>query len=111
MRLRIINTDGSDFDIIEFQKWSDLERVQKMMEADGFKTQVLNPYDATVLNDRFVVDIEVDGIDTRDAPDFCDAYISDAYWFDTDEPLSEDELEELNEDTTLIYERVLQQLY
>lgn len=41
-------------------------------------------------------DIEVEGIDTRDYPDFCDAYISFATY--DGEVMSEEQLEELNED-------------
>ena len=44
------------------------------------------------LNDRLVVDVEIDGIDSRDYPDFCDAYFCSAYYGDTGEALSEDDL-------------------
>ena len=49
------------------------------------------------LNGREVVDVEVDGVDTRDYPDFCDAYFSYAVWEDTGEELTDEELEELTE--------------
>ena len=49
------------------------------------------------LNGRDVVDVEVDGIDTSDYPDFCDAYFSRAVYNDTGEELTESELEELAE--------------
>ena len=45
-----------------------------------------------ILNNRLVVDVEVDGIDTRDYPDFCDAYFCSAYYGDTGEALSDDDL-------------------
>ena len=60
---------------------------------------------------RRICDIEVDGIDYSDAPDFCDAYISAATWEDTGEPLTEAELEELNEDSDFVYEQVQKYLY
>ena len=60
---------------------------------------------------RYPIDIEVQGIDTRDYPDFCDAYISSAVWSDTLEELTEDELEELNQDGQLVYECVIEKLY
>ena len=41
--------------------------------------------------------IEVDGIDTTDYPDFCDAYIESAYHVDGD-ALTDDELEALLDD-------------
>jgi hypothetical protein len=49
------------------------------------------------LNGRPVVDAEVDGIDSRDYPDFCDAYFSYAIYADTGNELSEDELDTLRE--------------
>ena len=60
---------------------------------------------------RNITDIEVEDIDTRDAPDFCDAYIATAHWEDTGESLSNDELEALNQDGDLVYEATMLQLY
>ena len=60
---------------------------------------------------RSITDIEVEDIDTRDAPDFCDAYIANACWEDTGESLSNDELEALNQDGDLVYEATMLQLY
>jgi hypothetical protein len=62
-------------------------------------------------NGRSITDIEVEDIDTRDAPDFCDAYIATAHWEDTGESLSNDELEALNQDGDLVYEATMLQLY
>jgi hypothetical protein len=47
---------------------------------------------------RRVVDVEVDGVDSRDYPDFCDAYFSYAIFEDTKEALSDEELEQLAEE-------------
>ena len=60
---------------------------------------------------RSITDIEVEDIDTRDAPDFCDAYIANACWEDTGEELSVAELEELNDDGDLVYKATMLQLY
>ncbi|NBX97984.1 hypothetical protein EBQ81_03930 [bacterium] len=47
--------------------------------------------------------IEIEGIDGRDYPDFSDAFVSKASW-DNGEPLSEDKLNELqNQHSDLIY--------
>ena len=46
---------------------------------------------------RDLVDVEIDGIDSRDYPDFCDAYFSHAVYADTLEHLTDDELEELTD--------------
>jgi len=48
------------------------------------------------LNGRKVIDMEVDGVDSRDFPDFADAYFSYACYEDGT-PLTDDELEELSE--------------
>jgi hypothetical protein len=50
-----------------------------------------------LLNGRKVVDAEVDGIDSSDYPDFCDAYFSSAYYDDTGEQLSDQDLEKLQD--------------
>jgi hypothetical protein len=47
------------------------------------------------LNGRTVTDVEIDGVDPKDYPDFCDAYFSHAIYADTKEPLSDEELETL----------------
>ena len=60
---------------------------------------------------RPIADIEIDGIDHADAPDFADAYISHAIWADTLEPLTDDELETLNEDGSFVHEEVQKWIY
>lgn len=45
-----------------------------------------------LLNGRPVVDVAVDGVDSRDYPDFCDAYFCSAFYEDTGEALSDDDL-------------------
>jgi hypothetical protein len=54
--------------------------------------------------------LKVDGIDTKDYPDFCDAYICDGYYLDGT-PLSDDDLDELSQDGHLVYELVYNKLY
>ena len=54
--------------------------------------------------------IEVDDIDINDYPDFSDAYISSARWSDG-EYLTDQELDDLNEDRDLVYEYVLKTIY
>jgi hypothetical protein len=54
---------------------------------------------------------DVDGIDTRDYPDFCDAYISWAVWKDGTE-LTDAELDALNDDhRDFIHEAVYDRLF
>ena len=52
------------------------------------------------LNNVNVIDVEVDGLDMKDYPDFCDAYISEARFADTKQPLTDDKLYELQEQNT-----------
>ena len=60
---------------------------------------------------RTIVDVEVEDIEESDYPDFCDAWISAARWDDTGTPLSEPELEELNDNKDLVYDAVMKVLY
>ncbi len=63
------------------------------------------------MNYEQIEDIEVEGIDFSDYPDFCDAFIASATWEDTGEALNEAELEELNEDGDFVYNAVINRLY
>lgn len=56
------------------------------------------------------INIEIDGIDSRDYPDFVDAYISYAE-HDNGEPLTDDELDALNEDSSFVYEQVINKFF
>ena len=49
------------------------------------------------VNNRKVVDVEVDGVDPNDYPDFSDAYFSRAMFEDTGEELNELEMELLTQ--------------
>lgn len=54
-------------------------------------------------------DIELDGIDTNDYPDFCDAFIASATYDGRE--MTEDELAELNENSSYIYELVMEHIF
>lgn len=56
-----------------------------------------------------IEDVEVDGIDTRDYPDFCDAFIASATYKGRD--MTETELERLNEDSSYVYDCVQERLF
>ena len=63
------------------------------------------------LNGRAVVDATVDGIDTKDYPDFCDAYFDSAVYEDGT-ALTDDELIQLTDDNPeLLNEMVYDTLY
>lgn len=63
--------------------------------------------------DRDLININslvVDGIDTRDYPDFCDAYFCEGFYLDGTE-LPEEVLEELSRNGELMNEKVFDTLY
>lgn len=53
--------------------------------------------------------IRFDGIETSDYPDFCDAYISDANY--NGEPMTDEQLQELNDDADFVHERLMDHLF
>jgi hypothetical protein len=56
-----------------------------------------------------IENLEVEDIDTRDYPDFCDAYIG--YAEIDGREATEEELDELNEDRDFVYELVWERLF
>ena len=56
-----------------------------------------------------ISNVFVDGIDSNDYPDFCDAYIESADYDNRE--MTEDELEILNEETEFISEHVFSQIF
>jgi hypothetical protein len=64
------------------------------------------------LNDREIVDLEVEDISMRDYPDFCDAYVSYAVWADTKKPLTDDELDQYNDlCRDQVYDAVMKRIF
>lgn len=66
-----------------------------------------------MLNGLEVTDIEVDGINYRDVHDWCDAFICSAFVKENGEwrKATDDELDQLNEDSDLVYEVVESYIY
>jgi hypothetical protein len=56
-----------------------------------------------------ISDIEIENIDHSDYPDFCDAYISDATY--DGEQMSNEQLEQLNYDTSFVYDQVIKRIF
>jgi hypothetical protein len=56
-----------------------------------------------------ISNIELGGIDTNDYPDFCDAYIISAEIDGVE--LTDAEIEELNCDSSFVYDCVLKELF
>ena len=61
------------------------------------------------MNYEQIKDIEVEGSDFSDYPDFCDAFI--AYGTINGRELTQSELEEINEDSDFVYSCVEGELY
>lgn len=61
------------------------------------------------MNYDLITNIEVDGIDTRDYPDFCDAYIVSADY--DGEAMSDEQIDILNEDSNFVHDCVYDQLF
>ena len=64
-----------------------------------------------IFKGRRLTSVTVQDIDFKDYPDFCDAFIESAVWEDTGEPLTDDELEQVNEDGTLRWDATMSVIY
>ena len=62
-----------------------------------------------MLDKKLISDVEVEGIDTSDYPDFCDAFIASAEY--DGKEMTETQLDELNEDYDYVYEKVMDWIY
>jgi hypothetical protein len=56
-----------------------------------------------------VTNVEIDGIDYSDYPDFCDAYITNALY--DGEEVTPEQLEMLNNDTQFVYDEVIKHIF
>lgn len=61
------------------------------------------------MNYSLIDNIDFDGIDYNDYPDFCDAYISSADY--NGKPMTDEQLDELNEDYDFVYNELMKFLY
>ena len=64
-----------------------------------------------MINVKEIIDVKIEGINTKDYPDFVDAFISSAYW-KNGAALTDEELNELNDNhTDFVYEHVMKSLH
>lgn len=56
-----------------------------------------------------IEDVEIDGLDYSDAPDFCDAYVASATYQGRE--MTDAELDTLNNDGDYIYEQTMRRIY
>lgn len=61
------------------------------------------------LDYSLIEDAQITGIDNNDAPDYCDSYIFAATY--DGRPMTEDELDVLNEDSEFVYQALINKLY
>ena len=62
-----------------------------------------------MVDTKLIEDVVMGGIDTKDYPDFCDAFIESAIWIDSGKQLTESEIDELNEDSEYVYDKAYQE--
>ena len=58
---------------------------------------------------KLINNIKFDGIDHKDAPDYCDAYIVSAEY--NGEDMTEDEIDKINEDRDYVHEMLIKYLH
>tara|TARA_R110000851_G_scaffold35383_1_gene93118 strand:- start:209 stop:448 length:240 start_codon:yes stop_codon:yes gene_type:complete len=62
-----------------------------------------------VMDYKLIDNIEVDGIDTKDYPDFCDAYIVSADY--DGKPMTDEQLDTINDDGDFQHECIMNDLH
>jgi len=65
--------------------------------------------EAEVLDYNEIDNIEVEGIDHADMPDYCDAFISSADYKGVE--MTEEQLDLLNDDSDFVYNAVMNSIY
>ncbi len=56
-----------------------------------------------------ISNVEIEGIDYNDYPDFCDAYIASADY--DGQPMTQQQLDKVNEDTQFVYDQVISLIF
>jgi len=82
--------------------FDELDKTMKMLD-DAINS--LN----TLIDFTKIDNVEFDGIDHADYPDYCDAHITYAELHGL--PLSEKELDYINDDRDLVYDKLMQKLF
>ena len=75
-----------------------------------FGERLINvPSEPIKIDYKKIDNIEIDGIDTKDYPDFCDAYIVSADYDGV--PMTDEQLDEINEDGDFQHECIMNDLH
>lgn len=95
---------------------ADMNHGIQQMEAAGmgelasvFRKAFDFPKQKIQLDYSLISEVQVEGIDTKDYPDFCDAFIASATYDGRE--MTEAELEVLNNDGDFVYSQVEKRLY
>ena len=56
-----------------------------------------------------ITNVEIEGIDFRDYPDFCDAYIVSADYDGV--PMTQEQLDEINKDSQYVHDSVMEWIF
>lgn len=90
-----------------------MEHIKEVLQ-DIMKENIDHPK-VTPLNTFNIFDIEIKGIDMKDSPDFSDAYISRAFYYEDvfhERELTNEECAEIQEtDSEWFYEKVYEEAY
>ena len=71
--------------------------------------KVINKILEKKMDYKKIDNIEIDGINTKDYPDFCDAYIVSADY--DGKPMTDEQLDEINDDGQFQYECIMNDLH
>jgi hypothetical protein len=93
------------------QKIELIEKLYEEKRQDLIRYGVIQETKAKIvpLEYREIDNIEFDGIDRKDHPDYSDAFILNADYKGV--PMTEVELEQINEDRGFVYERLMDHLF
>ena len=58
---------------------------------------------------KLITNVKFEGIDHKDYPDYCDAYVVSADY--NGEPMTDEQIEDLAQDTGLVYDLLIEHLY
>jgi hypothetical protein len=93
-----------------------IKEIKKALKTKGYTDYEINhtinlikEISKGTLDYSKIDNIEFDGIDHSDAPDYCDAYIVSANYDGV--PMTEEQIEELNEDSEFVYESLMNYLH
>ena len=56
-----------------------------------------------------ITNVMIDGIDHSDYPDYCDAFIESADY--DGKPMTDEQLDEINENSDFVYDKVMEEIY